>query len=66
MNKQHYYDAVVTMEKAGTNPEFVQGFQCGYLLLPMREEQRLNEAYEAGYEAGKEHNTDAYQEWVNA
>ena len=63
MNQQ-YYDAVVAMEKAGADPEFVQGWQCGYLLNPMREEQRLNEAYEAGYEAGKGRDTDAYKEWV--
>ncbi|HPE61711.1 MAG TPA: hypothetical protein PLB10_15370 [Thiolinea sp.] len=63
MNQQ-YYDAVVAMEKAGTNPEFVQGWQNGYLINPQREEQRLNEAYEAGYAAGKERNLDAYKAWV--
>ena len=63
MNQQ-YYDAVVAMEKAGTNPEFVQGWQNGYLINPQREEQRLNEAYEAGYAAGKAHNLDAYKAWV--
>lgn len=62
MNSQ-YYNAVVAMEQAGTNPEFIQGWQCGYLLNPMREEQRLNEAYEAGYEAGKARNMEAYKEW---
>lgn len=63
MNQQ-YYDAVVAMEKAGVDPEFLQGWQNGYLINPMREEQRLNEAYEAGYEAGKERDTEAYKEWV--
>lgn len=63
---QHYYNAVVAMEQAGTDPEFVQGWQNGYLLNPMREEQRLTEAYEAGYEAGKSHDTDAYKEWIQA
>jgi hypothetical protein len=63
MNQQ-YYDAVVAMEKAGTDPEFVQGWQNGYLINPEREEQRVNEAYEAGYEAGKEKDTEAYKEWV--
>lgn len=62
---QHYYDAVVAMEKAGTDPEFVQGFQCGYLLIPEREEQRITEAYEAGYAAGKERDLEAYKEWTN-
>ncbi len=65
MNQQ-YYNAVVEMEKAGTNPEFVQGWQNGYLLNPMREEQRLNEAYEAGYDAGKGRDTQAYKEWLQS
>lgn len=61
-----YYNAVVEMEKAGVDPEFLQGWQCGYLVNPMREEQRLNEAYEAGYEAGQEKDTAAYKEWIKA
>lgn len=63
MNQQ-YYDAVVAMEKAGTDPEFLQGWQNAYLINPVREEQRTNEAYDAGYEAGKEKDTEAYKEWV--
>lgn len=63
MNQQ-YYDAVVAMEKAGTDPEFVQGWQNAYLVNPEREEQRITEAYEAGYEAGKERDTEAYKEWT--
>ncbi|MFM2319135.1 MAG: hypothetical protein RLZZ215_1756 [Pseudomonadota bacterium] len=65
MNQQ-YYDAVVTMEQAGTDSEFVQGWQNGYLYNPMREEQRLNEAFEAGYAAGKSRDLEAYKEWVAA
>ena len=63
MNMQ-YYQTVVEMEKAGVDPEFLQGWQCGYLLNPMREEQRLTEAYEAGYEAGKSKDVEAYKEWL--
>jgi len=36
-------------------------WQCGYLINPMREEQRLTPAYEAGYEAGKEKDVEAYK-----
>ena len=36
-----YYDTVTRMEKAGVDSEYVQGWQCGYLLNPRREEQRL-------------------------
>lgn len=64
MNQQ-YYDAVVKMETAGVNPEFLQGWQNAYLVNPEREEQRLTEAYEAGYAAGKEKDLDAYKEWLN-
>lgn len=65
MNQQ-YYEAVVAMETAGTDSEFVQGWQNGYLHNPLREEQRLNAAYEAGYAAGKDHNLEAYKDWANA
>ena len=61
-----YYNAVVEMEKAGVDPEFLQGWQGGYLLNPMREEQRLTEAYEAGYEAGRDKDMHAYKEWIKA
>jgi len=59
-----YYNAVVAMEKAGADADFVEGWQSGYLLNQAREEQRLNEAYEAGFAAGTEHDMDAYKEWV--
>ena len=52
MNQQ-YYDATTKMEAAGVDPEFIEGWQSGYVLNPPREEQRLTEAYEAGYEMGK-------------
>ena len=54
---QEYYDAVTKMEEMNVDPEYVQGWQGGYLLNPEREEQRVNEAYSAGYEDGKAHNT---------
>ncbi|MEE9352657.1 MAG: hypothetical protein V3U78_10380 [Thiotrichaceae bacterium] len=61
---QEYYDAVVKMEAAGTDAEYVQGWQGGYLVNPEREEQRLTEAYEAGFADGKEHNLDGFSAWV--
>jgi hypothetical protein len=63
MNKD-YYDATVKMEAAGTNDEFILGWQCGYLCNPEREEQRITEAYEAGYEAAKEGDANAYTKWA--
>ncbi len=60
---QEYYDAVTKMEGLNVDPEYVQGWQGGYLLNPEREEQRVNEAYSAGYEDGKAHNMDNFDNW---
>jgi hypothetical protein len=62
MNQQ-YYDAVTKMEEMGVDPEYVQGWQGGYLLNPEREEQRVNEAYSAGYEVCKALNMDNFYNW---
>ena len=51
------------MEEMGVNPEYIQGWQGGYLLNPEREEQRVNDAYNAGYEDGKAHNMDNFANW---
>ena len=59
-----YYDTVTRMEKAGVDSEYVQGWQCGYLLNPRREEQRLTPAYEAGYEKGAEKDGTGYEAWI--
>jgi hypothetical protein len=61
---QEYYQAVVKMEKAGVDPEYVLGWEGGYVLNPPREEQRVTDAYEAGYEDGKAHVTDNFTSWV--
>ena len=63
---QTYYNAVVEMEKAGVNPEYLEGWQSAYLLNPEREEQRLTEAYEAGYEAGQSKDMKGYKDWIKA
>lgn len=59
-----YYAAVDTMEKAGVDPEYVQGWQGGYVHNPEREEQRVNDAYNAGYEDGQARNADNYKSWA--
>ncbi len=63
---QFYYDAVTKMEEMGVDDEYIQGWQCGYLQNPKREEQRLTEAYEAGYADGEAKNTDNFGNWVKA
>ncbi|MEE8289007.1 MAG: hypothetical protein V3R25_06295, partial [Nitrosomonadaceae bacterium] len=57
-------DATTKMEDMDVNPEYVLGWQGGFLGHPMREEQRLNEAYEAGYEDGSQKSTDNFASWV--
>ncbi|MBI3563181.1 MAG: hypothetical protein HY080_15850 [Gammaproteobacteria bacterium] len=59
------YNAHITvMEKAGTDPEYIQGWQGGFLINPKREEQRTNEAYDAGYEDGTAHETTNFKKWA--
>jgi len=60
---QAYYDFTVKMEEAGVNPEYIMGWQGGYICNPIREEQRVNEAYEAGHEDGSEKNMDNFANW---
>jgi hypothetical protein len=59
-----YRDTTVKMEDANVNADYVMGWQNGYLLHPKREEQRVNDAYDAGYEDGKAHNTQNFQGWA--
>lgn len=59
-----YYDSIDKMEKAGVNGEYLNGWASGYLHNPKREEQRLTEAYEAGYADGEEKNADKFKSWV--
>ena len=60
---QAYRDAITKMEEQGIDPEYVLGWQGGYLGHPEREEQRVTEAYTAGYEDGQEKSTDNMSNW---
>jgi hypothetical protein len=59
-----YRDITTKMEEANTNQDYVIGWQGGYLGHPEREEQRVNDAYNAGYEDGKAKKTDGYSAWA--
>lgn len=59
-----YYDAITKMEKAGVNPEYINGWASGYTMNPKREEQRTNEAYEAGYDKGVAKDATGFESWV--
>ncbi len=61
---QTYYDAVSKMEEMGVNSEYIQGWQGGFVHNPEREEQRVNEAYSAGFEDGQNKTTDNFAKWA--
>lgn len=62
MNKE-YHDALSKMEKANVDSDYLVGWAGGYLQNPDREEQRVNEAYEAGYADGKAKNAGNFSKW---
>ncbi len=59
-----YYQTIDKMEKSGVDIEYINGWACGFLHNPKREEQRLNGAYEAGYTDGWEGKADNFSSWV--
>ncbi|MGB1109317.1 MAG: Alvin_2107 family globule sulfur oxidation protein [Gammaproteobacteria bacterium] len=59
-----YRETIDKMEKAGVNRDYLVGWAGGYLQNPAREEQRVNEAYDAGYADGEEKNADNYSNWA--
>ena len=64
MDMKAYREASVKMEEAGVNQDYIIGWQMGYMNSPEREEQRVTDAYSAGYEDGKERNADNFSAWV--
>jgi hypothetical protein len=66
MMNQAYRDAITKMEEMQVSPEYVLGWQGGFLGHPKREEQRLTEAYEAGYEDGKAKSSDNFANWLSS
>ncbi len=61
---QTYRDATTKMEEMGVSEEYIIGWQGGYLGHPEREEQLLNEAYEAGRSDGQEKSIDNFGDWT--
>ena len=49
---QAYRDGVTQMEDMNVQQEYILGWQGGFLGHPEREEQRLTEAYQAGFADG--------------
>jgi hypothetical protein len=53
-----YFNKVTELEKMNASDDYIIGWQEGYQSSPKVEEQRLNDAYEAGYEDGENKNID--------
>ena len=64
MTKTPYYDGIDQMQKKHVDPEYINGWASGFLHNPKREEQRANEAYEAGYAAGLEKKKGGFEAWI--
>lgn len=64
MPGQDYRDATTKMEEMGVELDYIIGWQGGYLGHPEREEQRVTEAYSAGFEDGQARSMDNFANWV--
>jgi len=63
---QAYRDAITQMEEMKVQEEYILGWQGGFLGHPQREEQRLTEAYEAGYADGGDKSTENFSNWIES
>lgn len=63
MDFEFYYKAVERMQKSGVDPDYIQGWIAGYMRNPKREEQRVTEAYEAGYADGENGDDSKFESW---
>ncbi len=63
---QAYRDTVTRMEEMHVQAEYILGWQGGFLGHPMREQQRLTGAYEAGYEDGRSKATGNFPNWIES
>lgn len=66
MEKAEYHAALKTMQEAGASQQYCHGWASGVLENTPLEEQRVTDAYTAGYEDGKSGVTDGYKKWMNA
>lgn len=60
-----YRKTIVEMEQKNVNAEYIQGWIGGFMGNPKREEQRVTEAYEQGFEDGANHLTSSYDDWIS-
>ena len=63
---QAYRDAITQMEEMKVQQEYILGWQGGFLGHPEREEQRVTEAYQAGFADGGDKSTENFANWVES
>lgn len=59
-----YYQTIDKMEKAKVARDYIVGWASGYLHNPKVEEQRVTEAYDAGYSDGMNQKPDGFSAWA--
>lgn len=64
MDKAIYQTTLKAMNEAGVNDAYCHGWATAVLDNPALEEQRVTDAYSAGYDHGKEGVTDGYKDWI--
>ena len=64
MDREFYYTAVDKMQNMQVDPEYIQGWIGGYMGNPKREEQRITEPYEAGFEDGGSSDVSNFDQWL--
>ena len=60
-----YFKKVSELEEMGVSDDYIIGWQTGYQNSPKVEEQRLSDAYEAGYEDGEKKIIDNADKFKN-
>ncbi|MDH5435445.1 MAG: hypothetical protein OEX83_01685 [Gammaproteobacteria bacterium] len=60
----NYHKTMTDLETKGVNKDYIIGWAGGFWHHPLREEQRVTDAYSAGYEDGKAGNVSSADSWV--
>ena len=58
-----YFEKVTKLEEMKILEDYIIGWQTGYQQAPKVEEQRLSDAYEAGYEDGENKTIDSAEKF---
>ena len=60
---KYYYKTIDNLENMNVDRDYILGWIGGYLKNPHREEQRVTEAYTAGYADGENKDTTHADNW---